>query len=395
MANTASPPPDVPDSATEEYRDRLEMVLGIPFVDGNDVRLLNNGDQIFPAMLEAIAQARRSIDFETYVYWRGDIADRFADALCRAGERGCRVRVLLDSYGAKKIDTDLVDRFGRHDVELRWFRPLSSWRVWRTDKRTHRKLLICDDQVGFTGGVGIAGEWEGDARNEDEWRDVHARIDGPAVGGLRAAFADNWNEAGPWQWEPHLERPQQRFDGVPIQVVRASATVGWTDIATLMRSLVNLARRQLRIETAYFVPDTQLLELLESAVGRGVRVEILIPGQHTDSRWSQLAGLATTERLVAAGASIGVYNRTMMHSKFLTVDGVLACIGSANLNHRSLGKDEECCAVISSRRVTSELDRTFAADRAHSRLLTEDELAQRGPIIRAGEWLARRFIEEL
>lgn len=395
MVDVPGPVSGDSEPATNVYRNRLEVATGVPFISGNDIRLLNNGVEIFPSMLEAIGAASSSIDFETYAYWRGDIAHRFAEAFCDAARSGRRVRVLLDSYGARTMEAELVDLLQNSGVELRWFRPLASWRLWRTDKRTHRKILVCDDQIGFTGGVGIASEWEGDARDPTEWRDIQVRIDGPAVGGLRAAFLENWNESGPWRWDAAAQRASERPGGVAVQIVRASATVGWTDIATLMRSMVSIAEKRLRIATAYFVPDSVLIDLLESAIERGVRVEILIPGQHTDSRLSQLAGLAAIQRLVEGGAAVYRYERTMLHSKFLTVDGCLCCIGSPNLNHRSLGKDEECCAVISSRTVTGKLDRSFESDVENSAAVSARDLAQRGPATRAGEWLARRFIEQL
>ncbi|HRX90750.1 MAG TPA: phospholipase D-like domain-containing protein, partial [Steroidobacteraceae bacterium] len=352
-------------------------------------------DQIFPAMLQAIAAATERVDFCTYVYWEGNIARAFAAQLAKRARAGVKVRVLLDAFGAKRMAAELVDTMRAAGVEVRWFRPLSTWRVWRSDKRTHRKLLICDDDVGFTGGVGIATEWEGDARNPDEWRDTQVEIRGPAVRGLMAAFFDNWNEAGEWQFEERLAQPRQHTANDHIQIVRASTTVGWTNIATLTRALVALSRRSIRITTAYFCPDDAIVRLLLDAHDRGVDVQLLLSGQHTDSRLSQLAGHPTVQRLLTAGIGVWRYQRTMLHAKLMTVDGQLACVGSANLNHRSLSKDEECTAVIASARVASELDQRFAADKQAAERLTPDRWRQRSLWLRLQERAARLLIEQL
>src|SRR5690606_17200742 len=177
------------------YRRALEATLGIPFAEGNSIRVLRNGKEIFPALLEAIEQAEHTIDFLTYVYWTGDIAERFADALIRKARQGVDVDVILDAFGAKQMNRQLVQKMEQAGVTVCWFRPMT-WRLWRFDNRTHRKILVCDGAVGFTGGVGIAEEWEGDALNPSQWRDTHIRVEGPAVHGIHAAFLGNWSEMG-------------------------------------------------------------------------------------------------------------------------------------------------------------------------------------------------------
>jgi cardiolipin synthase len=380
---------------TTAYRERLELQMGVPFTDGNLVRALNNGVEVFPAMLAAIAAAQRTIDFETYVYWRGEIAVRVAGALAERARAGVRVRVLLDAVGALPMDPELVRAMEGAGAEVRWFRPVATWRIGRTDNRTHRKLLICDGQVGFTGGIGIAEEWEGDARDPSEWRDMHIRIDGPAVGGLRAAFVENWNESGKWSWDECLQRPEPHPGGVPVQIVRASATVEWTDIATLMHTLVRTAERELVLATAYFVPDEQMIRLLIDARERGVDVRLLLQGEHGDSPLSKLASLRRVETLLTAGLRVFRYNRTLLHTKCLTVDGVLSCIGSANCNHRSLSKDEECCAVILCPVLTGELNGHLAADLEHADEVDVEQMRRRGWWVRAQERIAESIVGQL
>lgn len=380
---------------TAHFRPLLEQTVGVPFVEGNEVRILQNGEQIFPAMLEAIAAARRRVDFATFVYWTGDIAQRFAETLADRARAGVQVRVLLDAFGAKPMRRELLDRMSRDGVEIRWFRPIATWRLWRTDKRTHRKILVCDDDVGFTGGVGIAAEWEGDARNPHEWRDTHLQIRGPAITGLRAAFLDNWTEAGTWEFDDRVAQPARRDAGIPVQVVRASATIGWTDTASLLRSLVCLSRMRLRIVTAYFNPDRVIETLLLGAIERGVDVRILVPGRYCDSRMSQLAGYGSMCRLLEAGARVWMYHRTMLHAKIVTVDSTASMIGSPNLNYRSMGKDEECCVVMLSPDIAHALDSRFDDDCAGAEEQSAEHWKNRGAWLRVKERCARLIAEQL
>lgn len=379
----------------EYYRCALEYGLGDIFTDGNEMSVLRNGVEIFPAMLGAIEAARRSIEFVTFVYWSGDIAERMARALADAAARGVRAQVLLDAFGAKPMAAELIDKMKGAGVEIRWFRPLSTFRVWRQDKRTHRKILVCDGEVAFTGGVGIAEEWTGDARTPSEWRDTHVRVAGPAVTPLQASFRENWTEAGPWRWHDPSAPPQPRSNGVPMLVTSASTTVGWTKIATLLRTLVSIARRRIQLTTAYFNPDPALQELLVEALKNGVEVELLTPGRYTDSRLSQLAGYEAIERLLDAGAKIWSYDPTTLHAKITVIDDLVCCVGSANLNYRSVGKDEECCVVGLCADNAARLSQQFEHDCSRSARLSLNEWRARGWTLRIRERLARLIVEQL
>jgi cardiolipin synthase len=315
--------------------------------------------------------------------------------MVEAANDGRRVRVLLDSFGAAKMPGELVDRLQSSGVALRWFRPLSNLRIWRNDNRTHRKILVVDDRIGFSGGVGIAEEWSGNARNADEWRDTHFSLVGPAVRSLKTAFLDNWNEAGGWQLDDSKQDDMAFAGGIPVQIVRASSAIGWSVAATLLRSLVAVSERSLTLVTPYFVPDARLEELLSSAAERGVRVTLMIPGRHCDMRLPQLAGNTSIEAMLEAGIRIWRYQRTNLHAKVLMIDGHLSCIGSANLNHRSMGKDEECCAVFLCPTLTKSLERQFLKDCEHAELLELDRWRARGIGLRLKEKLARTLVDEL
>jgi cardiolipin synthase len=384
--------PDVRTDAadrTRRIRRTLEGVLGVPATEGNHVDVLRNGDEIFPAMLDAIAAAEHTIDFLTFVYWAGDIGTAFARALAERARAGVRVRVLLDAFGARTMDRELIGLMVDHGVALHWFRPLRRFRPGQLNHRTHRKVLIVDEATGFSGGVGIADEWKGDARNEHEWRDTHFRFVGPIVDGLRAAFLDNWAETGPVLYEEGIDRfPEQPQPGTVVtQCIRGASEAGWSDVATLVRTLLQLAEDRVRITTAYFVPDEELTRRLCDASDRGVDVDVLIPGPHADKRVVQLAAESSYARLLEHGVSIWNYQPTMLHAKLITVDGRLASIGSANFNRRSCTLDEEIDVVALDRDLVALLDRQFEEDLDRSLQIRPARWEQRS--------LAQRAVEQL
>ena len=308
MATPAAESPVVEQRITAVRR-TLEGVMGIPATEGNAIDVLRNGDEIFPAMLESIAAARKTIDFLTFVYWEGEIGRKFAEALSERAEAGVRVRVLLDGFGAFSIEKGLVELMTGAGVDVQWFRRLGRMQPHKANHRTHRKVLVVDEEVAFTGGVGIADEWQGDARDPSEWRDTHFRLRGPAVDGLRAAFLNNWVEAEDALFDRAVDRfPDQPQPGTAVvQCVRGGSTTGWSDVSTLFRTLLAVAEQRVRITTAYFVPDERLSDQLCSAADRGVKLDILIPGPYIDKRFVQLAGEASYERLLEHDIAIWRY----------------------------------------------------------------------------------------
>lgn len=348
----------------ERIRRTLEGVIGVPATEGNRLDVLRNGDEIFPAMLDAIDGAAHSIDLLTFVYWQGEVGTLFAERLAARAREGVRVRVLLDAWGAHPIERSLTELMEKGGVRLRWFRPLRRFEPSKVDHRTHRKVMIVDEAVGFTGGVGIADEWRGDARDESEWRDTHFRVAGPAVDGLRAAFLDNWAETDPVLFEEGIDRfPQQPKPGASVvQCVRGASETGWADVSTLYLTLMQLAERRLRITTAYFVPDEDLCQRLCDAADRGVAVQILLPGPHADKRFVQAGAEASYAQLMEHGIELWNFQPSMLHAKVMTVDGLVANVGSSNLNARSTELDEEVNLVALDPGLVSVLDRQFEED---------------------------------
>ena len=373
-----------------DYQEALESTVGIPFSSGNSIKVLKNGQEIFPAMLDAIKKAQRRIDFLTFVYWKGEIAHKIAEALAQKARDGIEVRVILDSYGAAFMADGLTEMMEENGVHIDWFRPFKQWKVWKSDNRTHRKLLICDGEVAFTGGVGIAEEWEGNARNPNEYRETHFRIEGPAVRGLQSAFLENWIEAG-HKLNGGLYRHQNNdqtysydnhsIQDIQMQVVRTSASVRWSDIVILYQTLVAQAQESIRITTAYFNPNESMVRLLHEAVKRGVEVHIMMPGKHTDMRVANIAGNDSFDELLEAGVNLWYYQKTMLHSKVIVVDDYVSCIGSANFNHRSMLKDDEINMVVLSERLADLLIDHFNED-----LECCDE-------IHKGDWEKRSFLQ--
>ncbi|MFD3654775.1 phosphatidylserine/phosphatidylglycerophosphate/cardiolipin synthase family protein [Streptomyces sp. NPDC058620] len=363
-------------------RRRLERLIGIAATEGNGLVVLRNGDEIFGSMLASIRGAEHTVDMMTFVYWRGDIARDFAEALAGRARAGVRVRLLLDGFGSRLIEKDQLAMMEEAGVQIAWFRKPLYLSPLKQNHRCHRKVLVVDEETAFTGGVGIAEEWCGDARDEHEWRDTHVRLRGPAVDGLAAAFAQNWAEC-----HDELFDARDRFvESTPhgdavVQVVRGSASFGWQDMQTLFRVMLESAEERVRICTAYFAPDAYFIELLCAAARRGITVEILLPGPHTDKRVCQLAGQHYYEDLTACGVKIFQYQPTMMHAKVMTVDSVASLIGSTNFNRRSLDHDEEVMLAVLDPELTATLDGHF-----------EDDLRQ-SELIRPGRWKRRSWTQ--
>ncbi|MCK1795710.1 phospholipase D-like domain-containing protein [Streptomyces sp. XM4193] len=374
----------------QEIRRRLERLIGIAATEGNELRVLRNGDEIFPAMLEAVRSARYTIDMMTFVYWRGEIARDFAAALSERARRGVRVRLLLDGFGSSPIQQNLLDEMASAGVQVVWFRKPTWVSPLKQNHRCHRKALVVDERTAFTGGVGIAEEWCGDARHPGEWRDTHIQVRGPAVDGITAAFAQNWAECHQELFDENDRFVEHAVTGRSVvQVVRGSASFGWQDMQTLMRVVLESARERVRVSTAYFTPDEFFVQLLCRTARRGVRIEILIPGPHTDKRVSQLGGRRSYEELLDAGVRIAEYQPTMLHAKIVTIDAIVSLVGSTNFNRRSLEHDEEVMLAVVDEEFTAALDEHFSEDWQGGDLITPGQWKRRPVQQRLGEAAVR------
>ena len=372
-----------------QYQRSMCVLMGPPILEGNRTQALVNGDRIFPSMLEAIRGAQKTITFETYIYWSGDIGRAFADALTERARAGVKVHVLLDWLGSAKIDEKFLEQMRGAGVEIQKFHE-PHWYHWgRLNNRTHRKLLVVDGRTGFTGGVGIAPEWTGDAQSPEHWRDTHFRVEGPVVAQMQAVFMDNWTKASGevLHGEPYFPALQP-VAGLAAGQGRAqmfsSSPSGGSESMHLMYLLaITAANTRIDLSSAYFVPDKLTVRALVAAMQRGVKVRIVTPGPIIDAQTVRSASRALWGPLLAAGADIREYQPTMYHCKVLIVDGLLVSVGSTNFDNRSFRLNDEANLNLYDEAFAAEQTATFERDLAAARQLT------------MAQWLDRPWNEKL
>lgn len=372
-----------------QFRREMGVMLGPGIVPGNVVTDLENGDEIFPAMLAAIRGAKRTITFETYIYWSGEIGDKFADALAERARAGVKVHVMLDWAGSIKMEDDLLQRMRGAGVDIQQYRPLKWYNVGRLNNRTHRKLLVIDGTVAFTGGVGIADQWEGHAQDADHWRDLHFRIEGPVVAQVQAAFNDNWiKTTGVVLNGPDYFPAVAPAGAMDAHMFIASPAGGSESMHLMYLMAIAAAERSIDLEAAYFVPDELINKALQAARHRGVRVRVIVPGKHIDSETVRLASKAHWGELLLAGVEIHEYQPTMMHNKLLVVDGLLTSVGSTNFDVRSFRLNDEASLNVYDPGFAARMTQVFEADLKPTVRYTY-EMWQRRPL---KEKLVEKFV---
>jgi cardiolipin synthase len=319
----------------------MGVLLGPDLVSGNKVEELINGDRIFPAMLDAMRSARHSITLESYIFFSGRIAREFVDVLSQRARAGVKVLVLLDWVGGQ-IDAAQLQRLRESGVQVRRYHAPRWYNLQRLNNRTHRKLLVVDGLTGFTGGVGIADKWRGDARGPNEWRDTHFLVTGPVVAQMQATFADNWIEATGEALHGEAFFPeQQKGEGVRAHMFSASPGGGAQSMQLLYLMSIAAAAKTIDLSASYFVPDEAAIAELAAAARRGVRLRILVPGENIDWNVVRRASRSRWGPLLAAGAEIYEYQQTMYHVKMMIVDGVWVTVGSTNFDPRSFAINDE------------------------------------------------------
>jgi len=367
----------------------MGSLLGPGIVPGNEVRALCNGDEIFPAMLDAIRGATRTVCFETFIYWSGSIGRDFAEALCERALAGVKVHVVLDWVGSGKMDASMIEKMQQAGVQVVKYHPLRWYSLGRLNNRTHRKLLIVDGRIGFTGGVGIADNWLGDAQDPEHWRDSHFRLEGPAVAQMQAAFMDNWMETC-----AQVLHGEEYFPGLqPIgaqsaQLFKSSADDASESVRLMYLLSISSAVRSVRIANAYFVPDSLAVATLAAAQRRGAKVEIIVPNRHIDSKIVRRASRSLWGPLLEAGVAIYEYQPTMYHVKVVVVDEVWTSVGSTNFDNRSFRLNDEANLNILDAGFAETQAREFEKDKAKARRITLEEWRRRPWRERATERLA-------
>lgn len=370
----------------------LENLLGPPWTDGNLVKPLENGDEIFPAMLAAIRSAERSINFETFIYWRGIIATEFAQALSERALQGVQVRVLLDGLGASTMDKKLVEVMRDAGVIVEIFRPLNWYNLDHLNNRTHRKILVVDGAIGFVGGVGIGDEWLGSAQDNKHWRDSHFEIRGPVVAQLQGGFVDHWVQARHevLQGEPFFPSILPA-GGMSAQAFNSGGGSGSDTVRTMYLLAISAASESIVIGTPYFVPDDFLLQTLLQARERGVDIEIMTTGENTDSRLVQGVSRIIWGDLLAAGVRFHLFDPTLYHTKVLVIDREFVSVGSTNFDNRSFLHNDENNVNVLDRAFAEEMLAQYELDKLRSHEITYAEWRKRPLRDRLMEWWAMLF----
>lgn len=359
-----------------QFKRTINSLLGPPLLPGNKVTSLRNGDEIFPAMLEAVRSAKKNIHCETFIYWSGDIGSQFTEALCERSRAGVHVKLLIDAIGSLKIDKRFQKQLKDCGVKVVEYHPVSWYNLDSDSKinnRTHRKLLIVDGTVGFTGGVGIADEWGGHAQDKDHWRDMHYRVEGPAVAQLQSAFLDNWMKTTGEVLHDEPDFPALKEVGdQDAQVFKSGANGGSQSMQLLFLLSISAARQNIRIGNAYFVPDDLTIRSLLDARQRGVRVQIIVPGPYIDQNLVRHASRSTWGQLLEKGVEIYEYQPTMYHTKLLIVDDRWVSVGSSNLDNRSFQLNDEANLNVLSQPFAQAQIKVFDDDVAHSKPFSYD-----------------------
>ena len=372
------------------FRTSLEAFAGAPILGDNRVDILLNGEETFPALLDAIRSAHHTITFEAYIFHEGKIADQLVGAFVERCKAGVRVAILLDAHGSDGLPERYIqDLRDAGCILVPDFRPLSLWSLERTNKRNHRRIMVIDGLVGFTGGYGVDDTWSGNGRTEGRWRETNVRLQGPIVQSLQEAFVEHWREAtsvllGGKDYFPY---PPVTVKDVPVlaQVVRSSPLQGNDAMYRVFLQAISSARTSILISTPYLLPGEQLTEALLDAVRRGVRVRVLVPSVVKSSGVEFVTQASQREcfgALLEGGVQLHEYSPALLHTKMMIIDGTWATVGSTNLDNRSMAMNDELNVMFYDRTIAKRLEEIFAADVAYSHKVSREQLENQ-------EWLHR------
>lgn len=361
-------------------------------VPGNKIELLQNGEEYFPAMLKAIRSARQTINFESYILYSDSIGRQFRDALCGRARSGTEVRIILDGIGSGwSLDNSDVKMMRQAGCKFSYYHPTHSWRVDRTNRRSHRRILVVDGNIGFTGSVGFADKWSGQAQDKDHWRDVHARIEGPLVGKLQAAFQEHWVKTFSEALSGAGQFPSLHPAGDLKAQVIASRSFSMAPIPLLQAVAFTAATKRIWITNAYCMPTGDQVEQLVKAIDRHVDVRLLLPGPNNDQPMTKSAGRDAYGKLLEGGVKIFEYQPTMIHEKTMVIDGQFCMFGSSNLDARSSEINEELDVVVYDEKFGRELESVFEKDLAQAKQYTLEDFQKRSFWERTTEWLMIPF----
>jgi cardiolipin synthase len=370
--------------ADPQFVRTMNVLLGPALMPGNRTQALLNGDQIFSDMLKAIRGAQKTITFEMYIYWKGSIGEEFTQALVERAQAGVKVHVLIDALGSQRIEEKVIERMKDAGVQVELYNPVRWHSIARMNNRTHRKIMVVDGTIGYTGGVGIGDEWTGNAQDAEHWRDTHFRLEGPAVAQMQAAFMENWIEVTGDVLHGPDYFPELPHAGKELAQFFVSSPGGGGESAQLLYLIsIAAAGRSIELSAAYFLPDNNEVRQLVAARKRGVRVRIIVPGPLTDSAAVRRASRSTWGELLRAGVEIYEYQPTFYHVKVMTVDGLWVTVGSTNFDSRSFSTNDEANLNVYDHAFAQAQEKIFAQDLKRSRRISLEE------------WESRPFSEKL
>jgi len=367
------------DVDSTEFQSTLEGVTGMPFVSGNRVIIYNNGDEFYPAMLDAIESATQSITMEQYIFWDGHVGRRFAEAFSEKARAGVPVKLLLDAIGSSTLGKDIFRILEAGGCQLAWFGPIHWYTLHRANRRDHRKSLVIDGRIAFTGGAGLADHWLGSASSPKEWRDIQVAVAGPAARAQQTGFAQNWLQSTGEIVSGKQFFPEPPEEGpVKVQTILSSPALGAGAVGSMYLIALQCARRELFIANPYFIPDSRVLAMLASARGRGVSVKLMLAGKHMDTWWARQNSVRYYGSLLQAGIEVYEFGPTMLHQKTMVVDGIWATVGTANFDNRSFALNEETNLCFHDSKVVEQLRAIFTADLERCHRIDLDTWRKRG-----------------
>ena len=375
----------------EAFRDSISHLIDTPLVPGNRVIALYNGDQIFPPQLEAIRKARKSITMENFIFRSGKLSAQFVPVLCEKARAGVDVRLIMDSMGCAKLQQPELDTLEQAGVKFVKYNRTEWHKLLRVNHRDHRKLLVVDGEVGFTGGACLADEWLGNADNEKLWRDIHFQIEGPAVSQLQGIFMDNWMQTQHEVLHGTNFFPHPTTNGsVYAQCFKTGPKDGVESARLVYLYSIAAARNRIRIAHSYFVPDDLLVNALLAAVQRGVKVEVITPGI-IDANVVRRASRARWDKLIRAGVEFHEYQPSLFHCKIMIVDDVWVTAGTVNFDNRSFRINDENGLNVWDKDFAAAQIKAFEDDKAKSRRISVQEYQGRAWYVKAAEHFAAFF----
>lgn len=384
---------------SEQFKREINVLLGAPIVPGNHIKVLNNGAEIFPAMLQGIRSAKHSICFETFIYWSGEVGKEVAEALAERASDGVEVKVLIDWLGSKILGSEEEKIMLDGGVALEIYRPLNWYHLSRMNHRTHRKILVIDGKTGFTGGVGIADQWKGNVsgdNKDEEWRDFHFLVEGPIVAQLQSVFTNNWIKATglPLHGE-HFFPAIPKAGEHALQCFHSSPTEGAESVRLMYLYMIETAAESIDIGAAYFVPDKMMRKALTAATERGVTVRVILPGENNDQPAVTHASRALWGPLLKAGVQIHRYRPSMFHCKIVIADRKLTSVGSANFDNRSFRLNDEMNLNVYDENFARKMTGVFEKDLEDCSLASYEEWKKRPFTTKFGDRFYRLFRRQL